>query len=482
MPRPSAPRLVPRALPVLVAGAGPAGLVAAITLARHGIEVVLVERRWSPSLPRATAVSTRAMELFRAWGLEPAIRTRAVDVEFLMWESESLATAAAGSARSAVMPTREQAEMLSPTGPACIAQDELEPVLLRHLRSLPTARVHLGTEVVAVDPRHDGVRVTLRDATGERVVEAGHVIAADGAHSAIRRALGIPMQGPDDLVEAIAVVFRAPLWDLVGDLRYVLYAPEAGIVIPTGRGDRWMYGHLLEPGERLADFTEEVLAELVRTAVGAAGVQPRIEHVSRFSFAAQVAERFRAGRVLLVGDAAHRVTPRGGTGMNTAIQDGHDVGWKLAWALRGWAGPELIDTYEAERKPVAEHNVARSADASGEQWEPLQQLHVDLGGRIPHAWIRGGTRRSTLDLVGTGLTLFTGPDAAPWQRVAAAAGGAPVTVHGLDVLTARALGIHGAGALLVRPDGVAVAAWPDAASAAPALAPGGLAADARAAA
>ena len=89
MPRPCAPRLVPRALPVLVAGAGPAGLVAAITLARHGVEVLLVERRWAPSLPRATAVSTRAMELFRAWGLEPAIRARAVDVEFLMWESPS---------------------------------------------------------------------------------------------------------------------------------------------------------------------------------------------------------------------------------------------------------------------------------------------------------------------------------------------------------------------------------------------------------
>ena len=91
--------------------------------------------------------------------------------------------------------------------------------------------------------------------------------------------------------------------------------------------------------------------------------------------------------VFLVGDAAHRVTPRGGTGMNTAIADGYDLGWKLGWVLRGWAGRELLDSYEAERRPVAEHNVARSADPSGSRRRVDQELHADLGGRIPHVWL-----------------------------------------------------------------------------------------------
>jgi putative polyketide hydroxylase len=107
------------------------------------------------------------------------------------------------------------------------------------------------------------------------------------------------------------------------------------------------------------------LLELFSTAAGIAGLSPRIERVRTFGFAGQLAERFQNGRCFLIGDAAHRMTPRGGTGMNTAIQDGYDIGWRLGWVLRGWCGRGLLDTYEAERRPVAAHNVARSADRNG---------------------------------------------------------------------------------------------------------------------
>jgi 2-polyprenyl-6-methoxyphenol hydroxylase-like FAD-dependent oxidoreductase len=89
---------------------------------------------------------------------------------------------------------------------------------------------------------------------------------------------------------------------------------------------------------------------------------PRIERIGPFSFAAQLGDRFRVASTFLVGDAAHRVTPRGGTGMNTAIQGAHDLAWKLAGVLRGWAAPALLDSYETEFRPTAEHNVVRSAD------------------------------------------------------------------------------------------------------------------------
>src|SRR3954451_17048516 len=146
-------------VPVLIVGAGPAGLATAVDLARQGVPSLIVERRADTSqLPRATAVSTRSMELIRMWGLEAEVRAGAIDASWLMLQCESRARAGAGTAIQVGMPTPEQTVLLSPVEAACAPQDHLQAVMLHHLRDQAEARVEFATEVVSAENGPDGVR------------------------------------------------------------------------------------------------------------------------------------------------------------------------------------------------------------------------------------------------------------------------------------------------------------------------------------
>jgi putative polyketide hydroxylase len=498
----------PTRIPVLIVGAGPAGLVTGIGLARHGVRSILIERHPSTSIfPRATGVSTRSMEIFRGWGIDDAVRRGGWRV------IPKMATVNRFDDRSPVesplgFPSEAESAAVSPTTAAVSPQDHLEPVLLDHYRELG-GQAWFSTELVSFEQDGDGICATVRDRqTGEtRDICADYLVGADGHASAVRSALGIAMQGPPDLGQFFSMLFRADLSDVLGDRVYGLYMLEGDgpprVLVPSGTDDRFVHAIPLPPGIDAATvaamFPPERCVALIREATGRPDLDVELLATSAFAFSAQVAERWQDGRVFLVGDAAHRMTPRGGRGMNTAIADAFDLSWKLAYAVRGIAGPGLLDTYEAERRPVGERNLAMSMHQGGGGSD--DGLAEDLGSvvasaavagdeaaagdggaiafppdgrpgsRAPHAWLEiGGQRVSTLDLFGRGLVLLTAGGGQAWrdaaESVAAQGSGTGLLLsvrsvgrHVVDVdgTFAARYGLQDGGAVLVRPDGVV--AW-----------------------
>lgn len=503
---------------VLIAGGGPVGLTASILLSRHGVRSLLVERHPGTAIqPKSRGINARTMELYRQCGLEGAIRAAGLPTErtgLIVW-AETLA----GKEIERRVPGRAApANMaMSPVRNCLCAQDDLEPVLRRFAEEATLGELRFSTEMTAMTYDANGVSAVLHDRTSntERTVRARYLISAEGAQSRVRRQLGVRMEGTERVYDSVNILFHADLTQWVQDRPAALYfieQPELrGTFLTINGTDRWgfLIHSLSQYGFKPEDLTPERCVSLVRQAAGVPDLPVSVLGVSLWEASAIVADRYSDGPVFLTGDAAHEMPPTGGFGLNTGAQDVHNLAWKLAAVLRGGADPALLDSYHAERQPLAttitsaalanalsmgRTNRVTSAVLPRREFLNEQGLIFGIaydsnavipdgtppvsvadptteyapnarpGSRAPHVWLqRGEQRLSIIDLFRQNFTLLAGKDGAAWIDAARKTewpAWPPLLAYriGADLTHPdgnwhTVYGVQSDGAVLVRPDG-----------------------------
>jgi 2-polyprenyl-6-methoxyphenol hydroxylase-like FAD-dependent oxidoreductase len=505
----------PSCTQVLIAGGGPVGLCAAVELMRRGIDCVVVEPRAvvSHARPRCKTINVRTMEHLRRWGIAQRLRQRAPLP--VSWSQDIVfCTSMVGyelSRFSGVLGLQMEGDRFPETGQQA-PQYVLEELLREVVQELAPGRLLAGWRVVSVQQDDREARIEIADRTGARaMISADYLLGCDGPRSAVRAAIGSAYEGERALKPNFGMVFRAA--ELMGRcghgraVQYWVVNPRTPALLgPIDlHGTWWMiaFDVTREDGERHA-------RELIAGAIGA-DLEVTVLSTDPWTARMQLVDRPRSGRVFLAGDAAHLNPPFGGHGLNTGVGDAVDLGWKLAAVLDGWGGGRLLDSYEAERRPVqsavikaASLNMSvlspelladaledpgpqgerarRLADARIQETKRAEFHALDLvldlgyerspivaadqrargpggqlpgrarpGARLPHAWLAQG--RSLYDELGPDMTLLVLADGreAEAERLAAAAQAVGVPLRVLRLAGQRLEG-YGADLLLVRPD------------------------------
>ncbi|MFE9660974.1 FAD-dependent monooxygenase [Streptomyces sp. NPDC005955] len=503
---------------VLIVGGGPTGLATALELRSRGVDFVLVEAGdGTVTHPKVSSIGPRSMEFFRRWGVADRLRHSGWPGDHSLdavWVTRIGGHELFRLPRH-TMDTRPPFRH-TPEPDAICPQHWLGPLLRAEIGERPDGPVRMRTRMDRFRTTDDGVRATLTEADTGRTttLHARYLIACDGTGSAVRKSCGIPAPARHRTQVFRNILFRAPrlraeLGDRNANFYYLLMSSALRFPLRALDGAglyRLTVGLQGHPDSAVdADV-------LVRRAI-AHDTPVEVLSDNTWHLVHRVADTFRAGRVFLVGDSAHTLSPSGGFGMNTGICGAADLGWKLAAALDGWAGPALLDSYTTERRPVAlegleEANVnllramgrqipdALNDDTpEGERFRQLisaalarggvgrefdaPEIHLGFsyegsplvvpdptapvgaqpdrrpntrpGSRAPHVWLTPG--RSTLDLFGEGFVLLA---FAPSERTdgfarAFATRGVPLTVHRCTVPEAAAA--YERPFVLVRPDG-----------------------------
>lgn len=369
---------------VLIVGAGASGLTAALMLGRLGIDTIVIERHAGTSItPKAHIIHSRTMEIFAQLGLASEVRAAAAPPEHFQrtawytslggedaWDRRLLTAISSWSAGD-LKPYYEEVTAESMTN---LPQHLLEPIMREHAeRAVGDGRILFNNELTALSQSADGVEATVLDRnSGEsKTIAADYVIGADGGKT-VGDMVGIPMLGPPPIIDIVSIIFKADISAYLQEddclIRLFLQPQLDGttrrfslVAAGPDRWDRhcghWRSAALLPVGSDLDAYTPEIAVKELRTLLKLPDLQIEDIELSRWRFESLIAERMQAGRVFLVGDAAHRHSPSGGLGLNTAVQDAHNLAWKLALVVRGAADPALLDSYDLERRPVARRRV-----------------------------------------------------------------------------------------------------------------------------
>lgn len=361
---------------VLVIGSGPMGATTALALATHGVRVQVVNRyNWTANTPRAHITNQRAVEVLRDLGVEDDARREATPWE---WMGDTLFTTSLTGPEIARLRTwgtgdERYGDYLqgSPCTMIDLPQDKMEPLLVKHAAARG-AVFSFNTEYLSHQQDADGVTVDLKEIATGRIyqVRARYLVGADGAKSKVMEDAGLTVEGELARAATAYVLFRADLSKYVQHRPSILYwiitssaafgEIGMGLLRAVTPWNQWIAGWGFDPANGVPDFSTEAVQAKVRMLVGDPELEFDVESTSVWYVNEAHAPVYSAGRVLCGGDAVHRHPPSSGLGSNTCMQDAFNLAWKLAYVVKGYAGPGLLDSYTLERAPVGKQIVARA--------------------------------------------------------------------------------------------------------------------------
>lgn len=357
---------------VLIVGAGPVGLTLAIDLGKRGVKCTLIEQKDAPQfLPKMERANARTMEMYRRIGLADKIREAGLrgdcpmDVYVVLSLAEPpllrLRYPSVDEAKADCRVTNDGSGPLEPY--QLVSQYTVEPLLKSVAESLPNVNVRFGTEFVSLEQTEQGVTATVKSGGKTETIRCAYLVGCDGGNSPVRKQLGIKLRGEGGLMELRQALYRCDeLYDR----------------LPQGNGPgRGRHYHVADDKATFLIMQDSTVHWTLHATVGsdeemkgqfekAVGFPVKYEMLSCSPWRQNLllADRYRDGRVFLAGDAVHLVIPTGGLGMNTGVGDAFDLSWKLAATLQGWAGPNVLNSYEHERRQIGERNIGASRYAS----------------------------------------------------------------------------------------------------------------------